>query len=144
VRSFVPGDANHNLKPIVGRDTFEANLGAVYSRVAGANHPDTGLPTNVVLFPQAVDPSTRPTTTSFGRFTATGSLSSADAPFDPSQGGSSSESLRLAIPRDRLDDRRRLLTAIESLARRIERDRAATGVDRLRDQAYRLLTGGLA
>src|SRR3954454_13407827 len=54
VRSFVPGDGTHNLKPIVGRDTFEANLGAVYSRVAGANHPDTGMPTNVVLFPRAV------------------------------------------------------------------------------------------
>src|SRR3954452_11201574 len=56
VRSFVPGDSTHNLKPIVGRDTFEANLGAVYSRVAGANHPGTGLPTNIVLFPQAVHP----------------------------------------------------------------------------------------
>ncbi len=28
VRSFVPGDANHDIKPIVGRDTFGANLGS--------------------------------------------------------------------------------------------------------------------
>ena len=42
VRSFVPGDANHDIKPIVGRDTFGANLGLVYARVAGANHPATG------------------------------------------------------------------------------------------------------
>ena len=67
VRSYVPGDANHNLKPLVGRDTFEANLGAVYSRVAGANHPESGLPTNVVLFPRAVDSSTRSVTSAFGR-----------------------------------------------------------------------------
>jgi hypothetical protein len=146
VRSFVPGDANHNIKPIVGRDTFEANLGAVYSRVAGANHPETGLPTNVVLFPQAVDATTRPANMKFGKFTATGPLSSADAPFDPSQGSAASDELQVAIPRDRLDDRRRLLAAIERRIRRSgeDRDGATEGVERLRDQAYRLLTGGLA
>src|SRR5262245_1389610 len=26
VRSFVPGDANHDIKPVVGRDSFGANL----------------------------------------------------------------------------------------------------------------------
>src|SRR5262249_34005440 len=43
VRSFVPGDAGHNIKPIVSKDTFGANLGSVYARVAGTNHPVTGL-----------------------------------------------------------------------------------------------------
>lgn len=144
VRSYVPGDANHDLKPIVGRDTFGANLGSVYSRVAGPNNPRTGLPTNVALFPRAVDPSTMEAVTAFGRFTATGPLSSADAPFDPGQTGPESGGLRLAIPRDRLDDRRLLLARLDELARRLERARATEGVDRMRDQAYKLLTGGLA
>ena len=66
---------------------------AVLARVAGANHPATGLPTNVLLLPRSVDPSTRPGTTAFGRFDATGPLSSADAPYvpslaDPSEDGS--------------------------------------------------------
>ena len=39
VRSFVPGDANHDIKPIVGKDTFGANIGRVYASVAGGNHP---------------------------------------------------------------------------------------------------------
>jgi len=141
VRSYVPGDADHNLKPLVGRDTFGANLGSVYSQVAGANDPQTGLPTNVVLFPRAVDASTRPVTRSFGRFEATGPLSSAHAPYDPSQGG---DLLRLAIPRERLDDRRTLLAALDGLAQQRDRSQALEGVDGLRDQAYRLLTGGLA
>ncbi|MEO6807808.1 MAG: DUF1501 domain-containing protein, partial [Isosphaeraceae bacterium] len=135
VRSYVPGDANHNLKPLVGRDTFEANLGSVYSRVAGANDPKTGLPTNVVLFPRAVDATTHPVTMNFGKFTATGPLSSADAPFDPSQGGAE---LHLSIPRDRLDDRRALLTALDGLARRLDHSKSLEGVDGMRDQAYRL------
>jgi hypothetical protein len=144
VRSFVPGDADHNLKPLVGRDSFGANPGAILARVAGPNHPLTGLPTNVVLYPRSVDPSTRPGTSTFGRFEATGPLSAAYAPFDPSQGEGSAEGLTLRIPRARLDDRRHLHGLLDSAARYLETARAAEGVDRLRDQAYRLLEGGLA
>ena len=143
VRSYVPGDANHDIKPLVGRDTFGANLGAVYSRVAGPNHPATGIPTNVALFPRSVDPTTGEAISAFGRFTATGLLSSADAPFDPSQNGPDS-GLKLVIPRDRFDDRRLLHARLDELARRLDHAPAAEGVDRLRDQAYRLVTGGLA
>jgi hypothetical protein len=141
VRSFVPGDANHNLKPLVGRDSFETNLGAVHSRVAGANHATTGLPTNVLLLPRAVDSTTRPGNMNFGKFTATGPLSSADAPFDPSQGEGL---LKLEISRERLDDRRHLLRRLDRLTRRLEESQATEGIDGLRDQAYRLLRGGLA
>ena len=144
VRSYVPGDADHNLKPLVGRDSFGANPGAVFARVAGPNHPETGIPTNVLLFPRAVDATTRPGTSAFGRFEATGSLSSAYAPFDPSQGEGGAEGLRLRIPRERLGDRRHLLGLLGGAARRIEAARATEGVDRMREQAYRLLEGGLA
>jgi hypothetical protein len=144
VRSFVPGDANHDLKPIVGRATSGANLGCVYSRVAGPNDRRSGLPTNVALFPRAVDPSTMEVTSVFGRFTSTGPLSSADAPFDPGQTGPDSGILRLAIPRERLDDRRVLLGRLDDLARRLDSARALEGLDGMREQAYRLITGGLA
>ncbi len=144
VRSFVPGDANHNLKPLVGRDSFETNPGAIHARVAGPNHPRTGLPTNVILFPRAVDPTTRAGTLTFGRFHATGPLSSAYAPFDPSQGETTAEGLTLPLPRERLDDRRHLHALLDSAARYLETAREVEGVDRLRDQAYRLLEGGLA
>src|SRR5437870_4281578 len=36
VRSFTTGDGNHDIKPVVGRDTFGANLGAHYAHVAGS------------------------------------------------------------------------------------------------------------
>ena len=60
VRSYTTGDANHDIKPVVSRDSFGATLGSLYSRVAGANHPATGMPTNAALFPQAVDPRSNP------------------------------------------------------------------------------------
>src|SRR5947209_1918283 len=72
VRSFTTGDGNHDIKPVVGRDTFGANLGSVYAHVAGINDPRTGIPSNVVLFPRAVDRSTQPAQLAFGRFGDTG------------------------------------------------------------------------
>src|SRR5437868_181459 len=60
VRSFTTGDANHDIKPVVGKDTFGANLGSAYASVAGGNHPDTGMPLNVLLFPRAVVPASEP------------------------------------------------------------------------------------
>src|SRR3954471_18861524 len=54
VRSFVPGDANHDIKPIVGKATLGANMGSLYSRIAGPLCPGVTLPSNVLLFPRAV------------------------------------------------------------------------------------------
>src|SRR5580700_3833262 len=65
VRSFMTGDANHDIKPIVGRDTFGANIGSMYSHVAGGNDPMNGMPLNVAVFPQSVDSTAQPRQTSF-------------------------------------------------------------------------------
>ena len=67
------------------RDTFGANLGSIYARVAGINHPVTGMPTNVILFPRAVDPSTPAGHRSFGNFGATGPFGSRLRPLRPQQ-----------------------------------------------------------
>jgi hypothetical protein len=144
IRSFVPGDANHDIKPLVGRDSFGANPGSVFSRVAGPNDPRTGFPTNVLLLPRAVDPTTRAGNMNFGRFDATGSLSTAFAPFDPSRGENGAQGLKLNLPRERLDDRRHLHALLDTASRRLEKARAVEGIDRIRRQAYRLLEGGLA
>ena len=37
VRSFQTNNADHNIKPIVGPDTLNANIGSLYSRVVGAD-----------------------------------------------------------------------------------------------------------
>ena len=143
VRSFVPGDANHDIKPVVGKDTFGANLGSVYSHIAGPNHPDTGMPRNLALFPRAVDPSTQPGTMSFGNFGSTGPFAPATGPFQPGAGGALQRDLKLALSTDRFDDRRALLA---------ELDRARSSLDSAqreslegsRAKAVSLLLGGVA
>jgi uncharacterized protein (DUF1501 family) len=142
VRSFVPGDANHNIKPIVGKDSAGANLGSVYAHVAGANHPETGMPRNMVLFPRAVDPSTQPGTTSFGNFGATGPFGPATAPFQPGAGGSLQQDMKLALPASRFDDRRALLAELDRAQATLEAGQR-DGIDGSRQKAVSLLLGGV-
>jgi uncharacterized protein (DUF1501 family) len=144
VRSFVTGDENHDLKPLVCRDTFRANLGSIYARVAGMNHPVNGMPTNVLLFPRAVDPTTQPGTMAFGKFHDTGGFGSAYAPFDPSGGGSLQQDMKLRIPQDKLDDRRLLLAQLDRVKLALDEASRSDGLDRLREQAFTTLLNGIA
>jgi len=144
VRSFVTGDGNHDIKPIVGRETAGANLGSIYARVAGTTHPQSGLPRNVALYPQAVLPDTQPATMQFGKFGSTGELGSAYAPFEPSGGGSMKQDMEMALPRERLMDRRSLLNNLDQIRFAMEAPDALVGVDRYRTQAFDTILGGAA
>lgn len=135
VRSFQTNNANHNIEPIVSPDTLGANIGSLFSRVTGPVRDETGMPTNAVLFPQAVrDDVARGSAR--GDIAATGALGAAYAPFIPGAGGNLQSDMRLTLPRDRFEDRRRLLDGFARLQRTHE---AAPTVDRYHDQAYRLL-----
>jgi hypothetical protein len=143
VRSYVPGDANHDIKPIVCKDTFGANLGSVYSRVAGMNHPVTGMPSNVLLFPRAVDPETQPGQMGFGKFGDPGQLGAAYAPFDPSGGGQLQKNMKLALPMDRLEDRRALLHQLDDAKLALAEGGLLEGMDKTRQQAFQTIIGGV-
>lgn len=140
VRSFRTGDGNHDIKPVVSKASHGANLGSLYSRIAGTNHPTTGMPTNVALFPRAVWPEAGPAEESFGKFGATGNLGSVFAPFVPGAGGAMQRDMRLELPRGRLDDRRALLAQLDRHRRMLEGERAG----RLDDQAFTTILGGVS
>jgi uncharacterized protein (DUF1501 family) len=144
VRSFTTGDGNHDIKPIVGKDTGGANVGSLYARIAGANHPTSGMPRNVALFPRAVAPETQPAVTQFGRFDSAGQLGTAFAPFIPGGEGAFQQNLKLNIARERLDDRRNLLTNLDRLRRHLDRSAAWASMDRMQAQAMDTILGGVA
>ena len=144
VRSYRTGDGNHDIKPIVDRRTLGANLGSLYSRVAGTNHPVTGMPTNTALFPRAVEPKSLPPVDAFGKFWSTGSLGSAYAPFVPGGGGDLQKDMELSLRREQLDDRRSLLTGLDLLRREIDSRGLLEGVDRFKEQAFQTILGGVA
>ena len=111
VRSFVTGDAVHDLKTIVGKDTIKANLGSLYSRMAGPLRKSSAMPTNVALFPQSVAATAGPMIKQFGDFTSSGELGATYQPFVPGAGSGAQADMTLSMPQARLDDRRGSMAA---------------------------------
>ncbi|MSR66505.1 MAG: DUF1501 domain-containing protein [Pedosphaera sp.] len=144
VRNFVTGDGNHDIKPIVGKHSFGANLGSLYSRVAGTVHPSTGLPTNLALFPRSVETKSQEANMNFGKFTSSGQLGPAYMPFVPGGEGKLQQDMQLAISRDRLDDRRGLLSSLDSLRRSVDASGSLAGADRFQEQAIDIILRGAA
>jgi hypothetical protein len=142
VRSFVTGDGNHDIKPVVGRDSFGANLGAVYAHVAGANHPTSGMPSNAALFPRAVDVRAQKGNFNFGKFDAVGPFGAAATPFIPGAGGSLQKDMTLRLPRERLADRRALLRAFDGLKASL--DASAESHDATRRKAFEVILKGVS
>ncbi len=144
VRSFVTGDGNHDIKPIVCRDTLNANLGSLYARVAGTNRYGSGLPTNIALFPKAVVESAQPAVKQFGDFTSAGTLGNGYRPFVPGAQGEAQDNMRLQFDRSRLDDRRHLLQQLDLIRRSVDQTGALSGLDRIQQQAFETIVGGVA
>jgi hypothetical protein len=144
VRSFQTNNAGHNIQPIVSPDSLDANIGALYSRVAGATRPDTGMPTNTVVFPDAVCTDVLKGRAR-GNISATGPLGSLHAPFIPGSGGQLQRNMRLSLPRERVAERRALLAELSQLHRAIETGSEHRAIDVVQKQAFEvLLSGGVA
>jgi uncharacterized protein (DUF1501 family) len=144
VRSFVTGDSVHDVKTISGKHTLNGNLGSIYSRVAGAMDPQTGMPSNVTLVPQAVDASAGPQITRFGDVTAAGELGAGFRPFVPGAGGGAQADMRLGIPLNRLEDRQTLLQTLDRWKRGIDYGAGIDSLNGLQDKAFNVLRGGVS
>lgn len=144
VRSYRTGDSRHDIKPIVHKDTLDANLGSLYSRVVGSNHPENGMPTNAVLFPQAIDDKMMPAITQFGKFDSHGLMGSAYAPFVPGAGGDMQSNMTLSIPQNRLDDRRLLLSNLDRARWAADKSETFAASSHLQQQAFDVILGGVS
>jgi hypothetical protein len=140
VRSYVPGDANHDIKPIVCRDGHMANLGSAFASVAGGTGAN-GMPANCVLFPRSVDPNAGPEQGGFGKFASNGPFPASAAPFQPDGNGSLKQDLKLNVSLDRLDDRRALLNGFDTLKRGMEAE--AETMESSRQKAFSILLSGV-
>jgi hypothetical protein len=140
VRSFQTNNGGHNIEPIVGQASLQANIGCLYSRVVGATRAETGMPTNSVVFADAVDSKVLKGKAR-GDISATGAFGAAHAPFIPGAGGQLQRNLKLNLPAERLADRAELASQIDALTEQIE----DASLDHLQKQAYQvLLSGGVA
>ncbi|MDB6034911.1 MAG: hypothetical protein JWM16_5249 [Verrucomicrobiales bacterium] len=144
VRSFVTGDGNHDIKPVLGADTLRANMGSLYSSIAGTSRPSTAMPTNVALFPRSVDPKAMAAVTEFGNFESTGELSRTFAPFVPGAGAGLQADMRINLPEGRFRDRRALLGAIDNWKRWADASGVMEGFNAFQQQAFDALHRGVS
>lgn len=153
VRSFASGDGGHNQLPVLtGRSGFEGTMAAHYSRLAGANHPVTAMPSTSVVLPEAVQPDlklgepTGPFTYGYIRknYVTPGKLGKAHESLLLDGGGQLTDNLELTLPPERFGDRRSLLGQLDSFRRRIDRGGDLDGLDAVRQQAYDVLLKGIA
>ncbi len=100
-------------------------MGSIAAKVRGANHPITGMPTYVRLRGIGTD--------------GPAFLGPAYEPFDPS--GQARRNMALALTRNRLDDRRSLLSNLDRLNRRVDADGTLDGLDHFEQQAFSLVLG---
>jgi hypothetical protein len=105
---------------------------------------DTAMPSNVMLFPRAVDPEAGPAIKSFGDFESAGDLGTAYAPFVPGAGAGLQQDLTLNLPQTRLEDRRTLLTTLDSWKRLADADAGVGGTFALQRQAFDALLSGVS
>lgn len=144
VRSFTTGDGNHDIKPIVGKNSLGANIGSLYSRVAGTTVGGSGMPRNLTLYPKAVDEAAGEAFTRFGDFASSGPLGAPYRAFAPGAGGALQADMTLRrVSKNRLEDRRSLLYELDDAKRALDSG-AAEGLNGFQQQAFDTIFGGIA
>ncbi len=138
VRSYIPGDANHDLKPLVCKDSGMANLGSIYASVSGIQTGD-GLPANVFLHPESVGEKRANPFMGPELVGVTGSFPKSTTPFVPGGAGNLLKDMKLKLSADQIMERRVLLTAMDKLKQQLD----AESGEGIRERALRLLLGGV-
>lgn len=149
VRTYGTGNAGHTYGEVVsGNNPSGASISSIYARVRGNNHPQTGLPTNVVVLPEAVQDGLKLgnnfETGALPTLTQPGSLGATYAAFNPSGGGDLKRDMELAVAPSRFEDRRALLSGLDRLRRQADSKGALAGIDTYQQQAFDIIARGVA
>ena len=149
VRSYASGQADHTyLIPASGGNPMKAAMGALYARVAGINHPRTGMPNNILVVPEAVDRCMRMQsnfeTGALPTLTAPGDLGISYRAFDPSGSSEIQRNMEMRIAPDRFEDRRYLLGVFDRMRQDADIRGTMAGADRFQQQAFDVISRGVA
>lgn len=128
----------------VGKRKAGFSMGSIASRLNGANHPQTGMPTFTLLTTDEVDPQYRNEAARVDAASEPNSLGTAFRPFNPSGRGESVKNMTLQISRERLDDRRQLMAALDQVKLTADHRPLLMGTDRFTEQAFDVMLGSAA
>jgi hypothetical protein len=148
VRSFASNNGGHTYESVTtGGNRAKASLSAVYASLAGTTHPRTGLPTNVLVLPEAVQEGLKLgsnfETGALPTLTQPGTLGPAYEAFSPAGGSQLKRAMSLTMPREQFDDRRRLLGELDALRRDLDRSASMAQTDKFQQQAFDVIVRGI-
>ena len=154
VRSYSSGESDHQQYVALNGDSpLKATMGAAVARGKGSLNARTGVPSHVLIIPETVDAHLKLQGKISGVFSlpyvlehygAAGTLGRPYEAFVPRGGNTVLDNMTLKIPGERFHDRRLLLQRFDGLRRDLERMPEMKGLDALREQAYGILTRGIA
>ena len=149
VRSYGSKNGGHTYHPVtVAGNPLKASMSALYARVAGTNHPDTGMPRNTLVLPEAIDPDLKLgrnfETGALPTLTQAGDLGASYAAFNPAGGGEINSDMRLQVAPERLADRKGLLNRLDGLRRDVDASGLLESADKYQQQAFDTISRGVA
>ncbi|MDG2213704.1 MAG: DUF1501 domain-containing protein [Verrucomicrobiota bacterium] len=149
VRSYASRNAGHTYHPVTtANNPLKASMSALYTKVAGTNHPETGMPRNTLVLPEAIDPNLKLgsnfETKALPTLTQAGDLGASYAAFNPAGGGEVNADMRLQIDPERLADRRGLLGSLDVLRRDMDANGQLESADKYQQQAFDTISRGVA
>ncbi|MGY8767524.1 MAG: DUF1501 domain-containing protein [Pirellulales bacterium] len=148
VRSYGSGNGGHTYQEVAsGNNATQATMSSLYSRIVGTNHPISGMPMNVLVLPEAFNPDLKLgsnfETSALPTLTSPGNLGETYRAFNPQGGGQLTQDMELKLSQERFEDRRSLLTSIDNMKRSADAG-GLEGTDRYQQQAFDIITGGVA
>ncbi len=148
VRSFASNNGGHNYDPVTtGGNKGKAAMSAVYASLAGNTNARTGLPSNVLILPEAVQEGLKLgsnfETGALPTLTQPGTLGPSCEAFSPAGGSHLKRAMSLTMPREQFDNRRRLLEELDVLRHDLDRSAAMAQADKHQHQAFDIITRGI-
>ena len=119
-------------------------MGSVYTRAGGLTNPSTGMPRNMVVTAEGVGEDYKGVYASVDRVSQTGTLPASYKPFNLGGGGELVDNMELSLDPTRLDDRRGLLSELDSLQRRADQGGLLKSADKFQQQAFDVLMKGVS
>ncbi|MFP6751864.1 MAG: DUF1501 domain-containing protein [Pirellulaceae bacterium] len=141
-----------------GKQQDGFSMGSYFTRMRGTNHPETGMPTYVLLTEKEIDGQYRKEINRVNKGSWPGSLGPSYSPFghqigwggeDGKQQGTPEKdplaaSIKLNLPQQVLENRVELLQSIDRFNRKIDSSGTMDAVDKFTAQAMNLILGGAA
>jgi hypothetical protein len=148
IRNYGSRNNDHSYLAVTsGRNPLKAAMSALYTRIAGPINPQNGMPTNVLVLPEAVQPGLKLAnnfeTSALPTLTSPGDLGPTCGAFDPAAGGEFKRLMQLQMEPAHLDDRRQLLGQLDALRRRLDASGTLNSFDRFQQQAFDLVVRGV-